>query len=66
VGIVNSLKETGYNESIERLARCLAQNLQKHSDVAWLIEAWPSLPETTRKQIIDTVQAALKRGGATK
>jgi len=33
-------------------------------DLALLVKAWPNLPESTRKQIIETARAALKSEGS--
>jgi hypothetical protein len=33
------------------------------SNLAWLTQHWPGLPEPTRKQIIATARAALNSGG---
>jgi hypothetical protein len=39
---------------------------ENDSNLAWLTKAWPTLPESTRKQIIDAARAALKSGGPVK
>jgi hypothetical protein len=44
------------------LASCLALLSQKYPDLALVVNTWPSLPEPTRKQIIETAKAALGGG----
>jgi hypothetical protein len=62
-------KELTANQ-IAVLASCLAQILQKHPDLASLIEQltkhWTDIPEPGRKQIITTARTAINPGGPSK
>lgn len=41
-----------YKDAEMNLASCLAQIVEKHPELARLIEAWPTLSETVRRQIL--------------
>ena len=52
--VVSKKAFTEKSESV--LASCLAQIVQKHPDLARLIEAWPTLPKQHKTKIMELVE----------
>ncbi len=46
------------------MASCLAQIVQKHPELAKLVEAWPTLPEHTKSNIKDLIEKHTMEGKA--